>query len=876
MSTNPPASQRPSGGRREAGSRRRRRRRLRPPRRRGPVGLGPSTALLALGLALLLALLAGWSLGPASAQAEPAAGPGTTLEPGHNYLGWVSDALDVAVLREQMPELASVRAWDAASARAYTPARLTPGMGLRITIAGAESVSWRRPLTPARGRVDLAAGRNLVAWSGGETSIAEAVRGIGEALVRAWSPEGADSLERGDALWVEVGRRVRWLQPTGALPGLHFPGGAAPPLRAEIGRDLREVVEFAGAEFGVQVDFSGADIYVATDAESYIAYRGLVGGEAEEARGLWAQAGGWATQGAVAVLKQADWQQEEGTAARSRETEPDGRYVLAHEYFHLLQHQLSGGIDEAPAWLIEGGANWFEWLLAQRDQGAATAALLQPPAYTTEFDEAPALEQLESTTELGYEYGLGERAHRLLTATRDLAGPVEFWRALLPDPLGPQARWLPLHDWPRAFRDAFKITAQQFYGEVERWRASHHPGSPSVRLLGPGGRPLAGLPVFIRESRAGSAQRWPVTRPTSAEGWALLPVDADATSYIVGVELGDCRVFASTDGIAYLDALAQRYPVGATAPAALVITLPADACTWRLSGRLSDAAGAGLAGLRVDLLADDAGAHTVSGADGRFRLTAPRAGRYRLALERDGCTLYWAADGLTGDRHRAALLDLSRADLAGLEVQLGPGLCGSSITGRIVDPAGNPYPADHIYALREGSLTEAAVAADGTFSLTVPAAGRYRLLLESEGCQVYYRSGGVAAQPERAESVGLDDAAAAALTIRVPDGICARWIRGVLAGGGGAPLIGRVVSAVSESGAVGYGFTDHRGRFSFRVPEPGAYVLSAELQACTLYWTGREVAAAAAPQDARTVLVRQRDVLDLNFRLPAALPPRCR
>ena len=118
-------------------------------------------AALALVLAAIL-LAAG--LGAASAESEesvePTATITTTLRPGYNYVGWVGEPLAVAKLKRDIPEIASVRAWDAPSQRSYAPTTLTAGMAVRISLSSDRSVQWRRSVTPIRGLVTLRTGRN--------------------------------------------------------------------------------------------------------------------------------------------------------------------------------------------------------------------------------------------------------------------------------------------------------------------------------------------------------------------------------------------------------------------------------------------------------------------------------------------------------------------------------------------------------------------------------------------------------------------------------------------------------------------------------------------------------------------------------------------
>ncbi len=809
------------------------------------------------------------SPGPLSAQVQDdaVAHEQAILRPGINYLGWTSEDLDVATLRAQVPEIVSVRTWDPRTRRLYNPPRLTAGMGLIISVDAPAPVVWRRSPVPVSGLVRLAAGRNLVSWAGDEAPVSEAVVGVGDSLRRAWVPGGSRSLERGGALWVDVARPVNWLQPTGRLPGLHFPGGASAEFTREVRRDLRDVLEFSGTEFGVQADFAAANIYVASDVESYIEYRGLEGDEAEDARGTWSGAEAWASEGELVVLKQESWargQDDEGDNAPTPYTH--GRYVLAHEYFHLLQHQLGGGI-EAPAWMVEGSATWFEGVLKQRDQRVPHAKVVAEPEFSTNLDDAPGLNGLEAGSGHGYEYDLGELALRLLVADSDLDAPLEFWRALQPIPVGPFGRWLPRSNWRSAFTDAFELTANSFYEDFQRWRQSAGLRSQRVRLLGPDGEALVGFEAFLLVTLRDETLRLPVGRETSGDGWATLPVNSDVVSYVVGADIGDCSVYAGQGSdVVYGEQAARRFVVGADAAEGLVIRLPEDVCTWRASGRVTDAAGDGLEGLRVDLRGSGVEVYADTRADGSFTVTAPKAGHYLLGVLWNDCWLYYGKRGPAALEQDATLLDLTGNDAFGVDLQFGDEYCSLRISGRIVDSRGNAMAADFVSA-RSGMLySQAAVTDDGSFSLTVPQAGDYELIVGYEGCVVFYRAESVAPSFLQADPIEVSESSVEGVMVRFSNNTCAHRVSGTLVNFDGSPLASTGVLIRDSEGKHGDGLTDGQGRFSIRVPGNGAYRLSVYVDPCTAYW--RRDGSVGRLEGAHVIRVSNGDVTGIEFRLP--------
>ena len=354
--------------------------------------------LLTLAAAMLAALLLTIAL--ANAQEPPESQTATRLEPGINLIGWVGESTSTSQLFREIPQLETIWAWDAELDDWIVAGRGAPewlgglgrvraGMGLRLILGGEEPFVWERSTEPTSGLVELRTGWNLVAWSGANGAPLEQVaKGIGWSLreLRRWdaanqqwavwtSPErsaqliaasaadqGASGEEaepvtvrRGEALWVNVARSVNWLQPTDILPRLVFPGGASDELQARVREDLEAVLSFYGQQYGIQAepDFT---IYVAKDADALIQAQKDDGDEIDAAgdasiRARWDRSGGWA--GGNVVVKQASWREDLSTSDIAW-----ARYTLTHEYFHILQRQLSDG--RAGQWLVEGTASWAE------------------------------------------------------------------------------------------------------------------------------------------------------------------------------------------------------------------------------------------------------------------------------------------------------------------------------------------------------------------------------------------------------------------------------------------------------------------------------------------------------------------------------------
>lgn len=247
------------------------------------------SVVLAIGCAIALTILVAWNVARSEEvfQEPLAAEPVKLLQPGNNLVGWLGDTRAVERLRSDISEISIVEEWDTRARRFVQAEALEPGRGYRIVLSGDESVRWEPPEDPVLGTVRLRRGRNLVAWLGPDNwKIDRVVQGIGSAFVQAeWSTHtyaSADSgsattlppIKRGAALWIEVSRNVNWLQPTGMLPTIRFPGGATPELIAQVESDLETVIRYFRESFGFEADATRFKVFVPTNVEALInAYR---------------------------------------------------------------------------------------------------------------------------------------------------------------------------------------------------------------------------------------------------------------------------------------------------------------------------------------------------------------------------------------------------------------------------------------------------------------------------------------------------------------------------------------------------------------------------------------------------------------------------
>ncbi len=434
-------------------------------------------------VAAILVALALWAAStPGVTVAQDEASTVTTrLYPGWNMVGWVGKTAPVTDLFEAIPELQEVRGWDTEAqrfrrstptSRGYRMGRVTPGQGLWLEIGGEAAVDWERPVSDRYVLLSLEAGLNLVGWTGSDgTPIEEAFRRWGDAVHFAfrWDAEAQrfDTylpgggplntfavLDRGDAFWVEMGRETRWWQSeTGRTP-FEFGEGVSAERQVEVRRALTNVIGFFAERYGIEPpEFtlsSGEDSRSAVTTH----FRGLPP----------------ASRVVLSLLE-----------IENDIVEDELESTLAHEYFHVLQHNLAR-YPYPPSWMTEGAATYasavYEVSMLDRDGSAIRLIWTQRAEY---FGRT--LEALEDSSAPGYDnlatYPLGALAVDWLVAHSTLGdGPS----SPLPQPMavaerGEHASYLEYYrllaspgSWTEAFETAFRVNPADFYQEFERYR----------------------------------------------------------------------------------------------------------------------------------------------------------------------------------------------------------------------------------------------------------------------------------------------------------------------------------------------------------------------------------------------------------------------
>ena len=709
-------------------------------------------------------------------------------------------------------------------------------------------------MTPVKGKVTLERGRNLVTWLGPDGwTIDRVVKGIGRSFVKAdWgrssyrstdsaSADLLPSVRRGEALWIDVSRNVNWLQPTGISPTVVFPGGATRAFQERVRADVAETLRFYREYMAVEADFSRFTIYVPKDVDSLVRsilnVQPTLGEDSPEIDGLRSiffkvgSGGGFVVdEGETLVLRRGAWERGGSEAGFTW-----GYSLTVHEYTHVLQHQLSRAEGAEPAavhrWMVEGNADWA--------QGAVQVWGDWSDWDGREIAWQGRIANFGTLQEWGniYYYALGGAATNHLVA---LAGPdavLDFWRLMAPISFGPLDRWRTEPTFEDAFATAFGIPLETYFASFERSRALSDSGQ-FLRgvVVGADGVALPYVKVVVWKLRDDGSNGYDsISGRASADGSFSLPVPAGSAK--LSVDLGGCEIYYGSNGLVATVRAAEEIQVDEASKGQIRVEIGDDVCVHRVEGTLVGADGKGIGGTWLHAQGDIASVDTQTESDGSFKVTIPLAGSYRLYARIDGCAVYYRQGEAPGTRQQATQFQIRNSDVTGVRLQLTEGFCSTKITGRLLDADGVGIADLWLYARNEDNSTATAwTEGDGSFSITVPSAGVYRLEALIEGCWIYFRRGGAVASRDQATRITIDNRDVTGVRFQLREGQCSTKITGTLLDSDGDPLANVRVWALPENGRSLGAQTGSHGSFAITIPESGQYRLSARIDGCIVYY----------------------------------------
>ncbi len=384
----------------------------------------------------------------------------------------------------------------------------------------------------------------------------------------------------------------------------------------------------------------------------------------------------------------------------------------------------------------------------------------------------------------------------------------------------------------------------------------------SGRLLDAGGKAIADVWVGAHSDGAYESSK------TDAEGVfsITLPI---AGEYRLSTSIDGCSVYYRAGSATGKYNAAEMLKLAGADITGLRFQLASGICELRIAGRVLDANGSPVADVWVSATGDgDAGSGGGrTDSDGSFTFTVSSAGEYRLRVSIDGCGVYYRAGSATGKRDAAEMLKLTGADITGLRFQLASGMCELRIAGRVLEANGSRVAGIWVNANSDAGYGGGRIDSDGSFTLTVPSAGLYRLHISIDGCDVYYRAGSATGKRDAAEMLKLTGADITGLRFQLASGMCELRIAGRVLEANGSPVAGVWVYANGDAG-YGSGQTDSDGSFTLTVPSAGLYRLYTWLSAsdCIVYLGVRGPVRSSG--SALLLRVSNRDVAEIEFRLP--------
>ena len=203
-----------------------------------------------------------------------------------------------------------------------------------------------------------------------------------------------------------------------------FPGGLHDQLGSgfleQVRRDVRWVVALMARRFAVKIDPDRLEIRIPTTPDALRQQHDLVGREPGRPLGSFARP---ATGGDTKHLILLSWTNWGGLNQYGDWITRDARPKLAHEYYHVMQFELSAGRwVEAPPWLVEGTATRFNFQLEGKPYKTGEVQHL-----TTQLD-------LSDLSVPSYRvHSVGVAAASMLADLADPDALVEYWANLAPE-----------------------------------------------------------------------------------------------------------------------------------------------------------------------------------------------------------------------------------------------------------------------------------------------------------------------------------------------------------------------------------------------------------------------------------------------------------
>ena len=278
----------------------------------------------------------------------------------------------------------------------------------------------------------------------------------------------------------------------------------------------------------------------------------------------------------------------------------------------------------------------------------------------------------------------------------------------------------------------------------------------------------------------------------------------------------------------------RAYP---TDPASVTFQMLEGACGWEIRGRATRANGDAIteAAATAWLVGMGTGDGTSTEADGSFTIRVRRDGLYALAVRLDeGCRLYYRDGDIVMSEDAASQIAIGDRHIDDVEFVVPDGICEHQIHGTAVDHNNVPLSGSQVRAhSTTGVESYSTIREDGSFSVTVPDNGSYRLSVWLDGeCRVYHHADGTVSSFETASLIRVANRDVTGVRIVAAPQRCGWVIRGVMLHDDGTPLAAAAnssVLAITVDNVGWSGAIDDNGAFEVEVPADGSYRLQMRL-----------------------------------------------
>ncbi len=343
-------------------------------------------------------------------------------------------------------------------------------------------------------------------------------------------------------------------------------------------------------------------------------------------------------------------------------------------------------------------------------------------------------------------------------------------------------------------------------------------GAITGTLSDAGGAPVAGLCV---NAQGAGARAFATTDATGSYTLSGLATGSYTISWSDG-----CGAAAATGYVPGALASPVSVTAGASTSAPGGVVAPGGAIT----GTLSDATGAPVAGLCVNAQGAGAGAFATTDATGSYTLSGLATGSYTISWS-DGC----GAAAATGYAPGALASPVSVTAGAPTSAPGGVVAAGGEITGTLSDAASAPVAGLCVNAI-VGGVSVATAVTDATGSYTLSGLSASSPVVEFAPCGAAGLTPGYLAQYYDG-SPGGASSATNAQPVPVGVGQTVSSINAVMAAGGGvagtvsdangAPVVGLCVNVLSGGAVIASTTTDTLGAYGLSGLAPGSDTVSA-------------------------------------------------